>query len=502
MSKKIQILLFVLAFIEGGAVMCVELCSAKILTPFFGTSIYIWAAVLGITLTALMSGYYLGGYISSKNKKSSIIYWLMLLGGLLVTLAPIISNIILPITINLSLITGSIISLISFLFFPLLLFGATSPLLINYLTTEAKESGKSSGTVYAISTLGGIITTFLVGFYTLPVFGITKTLYGYGILVIIISCLLFVITRSFKTPVVIIVATGFLSLNFYNGSYQSNTLYFSEGILGELKVIDRSYFNPNKNRNVVYRELIVNNISQTIMDIENPEKSYWDYVDVLSYNLNNYRNGEEALLLGLGGGTLYKRLKKEGLKVDVVEIDERIGEVAKKYFFIEDDINLVVDDARHYIKKTNKNYDVIIYDLFQAETPPIHIMTTEAFSEIKDRLNDKGILVVNFYGFIEGDRGKAARSIYKTLLNENYNVRLFATSNDEASRNLIFICSQAELSAKNQIIHSLLYEMDINFDDAKILTDDLPNLSHMYVEAALRWRKDYNEINAKQFLTK
>ena len=73
MSKKLQLLLFILAFIEGGGVMCVELCSAKILSPIFGTSIYIWASVLGITLTALMSGYYLGGYLSSKQKNNSII---------------------------------------------------------------------------------------------------------------------------------------------------------------------------------------------------------------------------------------------------------------------------------------------------------------------------------------------------------------------------------------------------------------------------------------------
>ena len=75
MTKKLQTLLFILAFVEGGAVMCVELCSAKILTPFFGTSTYVWAAVLGTTLTALMSGYYLGGYISAKNQKKNTIYW-------------------------------------------------------------------------------------------------------------------------------------------------------------------------------------------------------------------------------------------------------------------------------------------------------------------------------------------------------------------------------------------------------------------------------------------
>ena len=84
------------------------------LTPYFGTSIYIWAAVLGITLTALMSGYYLGGYISSKSQKKETIFWLMLVGGLLVVLTPLISGFIMPIAISLSISKGAILSLLSF----------------------------------------------------------------------------------------------------------------------------------------------------------------------------------------------------------------------------------------------------------------------------------------------------------------------------------------------------------------------------------------------------
>ena len=496
MNKKLQILLFVLAFIEGGAVMCVELCSAKVLTPFFGTSIYVWAAVLGVTLTALMSGYYLGGYISSKNQKKSTIYWLMLIGGLLVTLTPLISNLVLSFTINLGLISGTIISLISILFFPLLLFGATSPLLINNITYEAKESGKSSGTVYAISTMGGIITTFVVGFYTLPTFGISKTLYGYGVLVMAVSCYLFIATRTFKTPVSIIIIAGMMSLNFH-ASYGENTLYYSEGILGEVKVLERTYEVDNENK--TYRELIVNNITQTMMDKNNPTTSYWDYVNILSDNINHYKSGNKVLLLGFGGGTLYKKLQEQSLLIDVVEIDKRIAEVAKEFFFIEDDLNIVIDDARHYIKTINKKYDVIIFDLFHAETPPTHLMTKEAFAEVKNKLSENGLLIINFYGYINGEKGKAARSLMKTLKAANFNTELIATPGSEDARNLLIINS--ELPLKNKLPQSIeILEEDINFEESIVLTDDRPLLEHIYIQAALDWRKNYNEINAKQFL--
>jgi predicted membrane-bound spermidine synthase len=497
-NKKNITLLLLLAFIEGGAVMCVELCSAKILSPFFGTSIYVWAAVLGITLTALMSGYYLGGYISAKKQQKNIVYWLMLIGGLLVTLTPIISDIVLPITINLNLITGSIVSLLSFLFFPLMLFGATSPLIINQLTSQANESGKSSGTVYAVSTLGGIITTFTVGFYTMPEFGIAQTMYSYGILVMAISTYLFVSTRTFKTPVSFVLLVGLMSMNFHGRFQHEKTLYNSDGILGQVKVIERTYQVNDEPKQ--YRELLVNNICQTMMDIENPEKSYWDYVDILANNINHYKKGNKALLLGLGGGTLYKKLKQNNLNIDVVEIDKRIATIAKEYFFIEDDLNVAVDEARHYINTTSEKYDVIIYDLYHSETPPIHLMTAEAFKEIKSILNPDGLLIINFYGYVNGNKGKGARSIYKTLKESNFNTHLIATPGLENQRNLLFINSPSQLVKSNNTSTIFIDEKNINFNDAVILTDDKPILEHIYLEAAIDWRKNYNEINAKQFL--
>lgn len=511
MNEKLIKLLFFLALLEGGAVMCVELCGAKILSPYFGTSIYVWAAVLGITLTALMSGYYLGGFLSSKNKKITLIFWLLLIAGCLVTLIPVICKIILPFAINLNLLLGSVVSLLSFLFLPLVLFGATSPLIINYLTIHINDSGKSSGTVYAVSTFGGIVTTFFIGFYSLPTFGIEKTLYVYGLLIVISSIVIALITKKKIAAqgrndgntkhMFFLLVIALLSYNFTSNS-NKEIIYQSDGILGELKVVDRMLFNPKENKNKPYRELMVNNISQTIMDRSNPEISYWDYVDLLTNNIQLYAKGKNTLLLGLGGGTLYKQLIKNKLHVDVVEIDHRIEEVAKKYFFIDDKAHVVVDDARHYLNTTHKKYDVIIYDLYHSETPPVHLMTKEAFSEIKQQLTKNGILIINFYGFISGSKGLAARSILKTLNDDGYKVDLFATDGEEKYRNLLFVCGANELNPIKESVNNKINTSHLNLDNAFVLVDDKPILEHIYLEAALSWRKDYNEINAKYFLNK
>jgi hypothetical protein len=115
-------------------------------------------------------------------------------------------------------------------------------------------------------------------------------------------------------------------------------------------------------------------------------------------------------------------------------------------------------------------------------------------------LTPEGVLVVNFYGFLEGKKGRAARSIYKTLLEQQFDVRLYATEGEEKNRNLLFMCGKVELKASQPITHKLIDELDINFDDALVLTDDKPILEHIYLDAALQWRKDYNEHNAKYFL--
>lgn len=498
-DKYLEKFLFALAFVEGGAVMCVELSSAKILSPYFGTSIYVWASVLGVTLSALMSGYYLGGYISSNYKKKEIVFWLMLIGGVLIMLTPLISGIILPITIRLNLLIGSVFSLLSFLFIPLMLFGATSPLIINMVTNEAKESGKSSGTVYAVSTLGGIIVTFAIGFYAFPQFGITKTLYMYGLLVIITSLILFFVTKTTKLNILLVLLVGGVLISFQKGKPNKGVIYRSEGILGEIKVVDRE-LTGHDNTSKVYRELLVNNISQTIMDKENPYVSYWDYVNILTKNILKFSDGNNALLLGLGGGTLYKQLISNNLKVDIVELDERIEMLAKKYFYIDKNVKVNVDDARHFINTTHRKYDIIIYDLYHSETPPIHLLTQEAFCEVKNRLNEGGILTINFYGFVNGDMGKAARSIYKTLLQRDFSIRLLATPGEEAARNLIFICKKGAF--KRDIINEDVWikPFKIDLNDAIVLTDDKPILEHIYLEAALMWRSGYNEINTKYFL--
>src|SRR5687767_4279 len=139
--------LYIISFIEGGVVMVTEIAGARILTPFFGASLYSWASTLSITLFALMTGYYFGGYITTKPKYSSPdkITWVFLLSGLLVLLMPSLGYFIMQKTISLQFFAGLIISGLSFLFPPIFLMGMISPMIIFQITKKAEHAGRSAG---------------------------------------------------------------------------------------------------------------------------------------------------------------------------------------------------------------------------------------------------------------------------------------------------------------------------------------------------------------------
>lgn len=168
--------LFVVAFVEGGAVMVVEITGAKLVGPFYGSSLYVWAAVLGLTLGGLAAGYFLGGMISRRFRHKASLYTVMLISALLVAAMPWNGPWIMQATLGLEMRLGITLSALVFLFPPLMCFGMVSPLIIRLISTHESKIGHASGTVYAISTIGGILTTFVVAFYAIPEAGMRESL--------------------------------------------------------------------------------------------------------------------------------------------------------------------------------------------------------------------------------------------------------------------------------------------------------------------------------------
>jgi MFS family permease len=164
--------LYSISLVEGGALMAVELIGAKLVTPFYGNSIYVWASALGFTLLGLMAGYFLGGWLSMRYPRRTLLYTVVLISGVIVALMPFTANFIISLTSSMGFKVAIMLSELVILLPPVMLFGVVSPMIIRLISERVEEVGNSAGKIYAISTGGGILLNFLMGLYLLPFAGV------------------------------------------------------------------------------------------------------------------------------------------------------------------------------------------------------------------------------------------------------------------------------------------------------------------------------------------
>lgn len=172
--------LILVLIIEGGAIMAVELIGAKLIAPYYGNSLYVWAAVLATTLGALTIGYYSGGNLSSTKANIKTLLTITSSSALFVLFMPIVSSLIMEATLGMELRIGILTSCIIFLMPPLIAFGMVGPMIVRLATNNVKHVGKIAGTVYFTSTIGGVASTFLFGFYCIPFLGLKVSCYITG----------------------------------------------------------------------------------------------------------------------------------------------------------------------------------------------------------------------------------------------------------------------------------------------------------------------------------
>lgn len=406
---------YVLAFLEGWGVLTVELLGAKMLAPFYGSSIFVWTLVIGITLLCLTLGYYLGSRLATRVPNDHTLYRLFLMGAFFLALMPSATSFLFNAFSSLNIFVGVAFSTFLLLGPPLIALGATTPILIQRIVATVEEAGKVAGNVYAISTIGGIVSTFLLGFWIIPAIGISWPVLGFALLL----CLLLNVVlrpapwwRRIALSCTLLLPLA-LELPREQPPVGVDVIYEEEGILGQLKVID-IYDSENDLR---ARKMLVNGIPQTnVSQGKAGGRSFFNYVHQISSLASMKPLGARALICGMGGGSLLMEFARLGFVVDAVDIDGRQLDLATEYFSLDPKVvNFHIDDARHFIHTTKNRYDIIVLDLLVAEGQPEHLFSLEAFQMIREKLQENGLLLMNFQGFFTGPEGVAARSIFRTL---------------------------------------------------------------------------------------
>ena len=480
---------YLLSFIEGACVMAAELLGAKMLAPFFGSSLYVWATVLAITLGGLACGYFVGGEISHRSKNKFVLFYIVLLAATFLIVMPFTSKLLLHYLETKSLIPSLIFSSLVFLMPPVFMMGMVSPLIIAALSGEEKNAGRIAGNIYAISTVGGIIATFLLGFYIIPEFGLTLPAIVCGVLLATIPLIVILRNKKFITPILFFSVLISVATSFKNKSNSDiKILYNKEGLLGQLMVVDYPVY-KNEKLNYYSRILFCNRIMQTVYTPSDTTDTFLKYIYKIETKLHGRKAGTKILLLGLGGGVLANRLVENDMEVDAVEFDARAVEVAKTYFQLNPKVTVTIDDARHYLNSCAKKYDVIIFDVFKGEENPNHILTMESLQKAKHILNADGLVALNGNGYLLGKTGRGMRSIYKTFLRSGFSVDTATTGKIEAYRNALFFAA----------LNSNHSSLALDTTDALVLYDDFPVLDILNKEANRAWRMGYIQTYIRDF---
>ena len=197
--------LLILAFFEGSTVMAIELLGAKMMIPYYGSSLIIWTSVIGITLTSLTIGYFIGGQLSVKKSAPNVLFYSLVLGALIFAFMPMAALPIIKATAPYGIYLGSILCAFILFGLPLICMGITSPIIIRLLTEKVEESGQNAGFVFSVSTIGGILTTFILGYFIIPYFGISRpAIIAATLLIILTFGLLFRNSKIIPGTVIII----------------------------------------------------------------------------------------------------------------------------------------------------------------------------------------------------------------------------------------------------------------------------------------------------------
>lgn len=426
LSPGLRRYLYLTAAVSGAAVMIVEILGAKLLAPYVGTSHFVWTAQIAVTLLALATGYAVGGWLVDRSPRLTWVYAGLVLAAVYLGLSVLGVERIALACLRFKLATGSLLAALVLFFAPLALLAVVGPFMVRVLTVSLANVGANVGRLTAISTLGSVAGTVLIGYVLIPFLPNSLTMYlTAGLLMAVAAVYFLAWERKHAAPAAAGIALGALAGGV--GLLQPTLaepdrlteLYRGNSNFGLLQVVE----DKSGHRRCYLNDLLTQNTYDPATKRSDSLFTYMlhDLARAYTTNLN------DALCIGVGVGLVPRDLAREGVKVDAVEINPAVVPVAARFFdFQPAQLNLVFGDGRYYVSQCAKQYDAILVDAFLGESPPSHLMTREAFAAMRRCLRPGGALVMNTFGEFAAGRDFLPASLDKTLRTVFKSVRIHA----------------------------------------------------------------------------
>lgn len=413
-SRALFVYLLVTALLCGAAVMVIEVLGSRVIGPLFGVSLFVWTALITVSLVALAAGYAVGGVLADRRGSVSDLYILIAAAGVLTLLVPWARAPVLEASLPLGLRTGALVSA-TILFGPsLVLLGCVSPYLVKIATRAFDNIGRTVGGLYALSTFGSVAGTALTGFFLVAYLGVNAAFYAVGVVLLLLAAGYFLARKQFVVPVLAVIACAALAPQHIeipppvNAEVEVHERFARDTFYGNVKVLDIA------STGGTVRELLIDGLLQGALDTGNglSVNRYIYLMQFLPYRLNPA--GREALVIGAGAGLIPRWYSQRGVRTDVVDIDPLIPEVARDWFGFATSGDVIIDDARHYLQTTPRRYDFIILDAYTGDVTPHHLISREMFALLKQRLRPGGVVGINLIGAV-GAQGRMTASVIHTL---------------------------------------------------------------------------------------
>jgi len=437
-------LLNAIIFTTGAAILALELLASRIMTPYFGVSIYIWTGILSITLIALAVGYWAGGLLTHSRRAPSIerlAQW-YLAQPAWAALAIVAACLVYPYAFhalaNLDLVVGAFIACIILLFLPLLTTSAMNPLLVAIMTRARAGQDKAleqldagSGRVFFISTVGSVAGVIVTAFVLMPHVSNYNAVLSVAVVLSVLSLIgalrppVPVADRSRLIAISVVATIASAGLLIGSDRYLDRLWPASYGgmvwekqaeygsLFGTVKIIAApAGAKPADQMRIYFQDGLV----QNTLDADNRSLSFFTYgLEALT---QAYRpQAHRALVLGLGAGVVPMTLARRGTEVTAVEIDPVSFQVAEKHFgFDPRKVRGIEADARTYLRACRSTYDLIVIDLFHGDGIPEYLITRDFFHDLRGCLKPDGVAVFNT--FVDLDRPTVYAHFLVTLHSE------------------------------------------------------------------------------------
>jgi spermidine synthase len=394
-------LLYPLVFVAGATTMSTEMTASRLLAPFFGASILVWANIIGLILIYLCAGYFLGGLLADQNPHMPYLARLMLIAAAAIAVTPFLAKPLLDAAVgafadaSVGAFLGSFFAAMLIFSLPITLLGMASPFAVRLGVTSVEKAGEVAGRMYALSTAGSILGTFLPVAVLIPAIGTRRTMLATAALLALAAVP--ALGRRYLLAPVAIIALALLPPGLVKPG--DGVIYEGESPYQFIQVVQRSDGSRVLHLNEGWAEHSLWRPNQVLTG------GYWDNF-LLAPVLHGGSGLHDLALVGYAGGTVGRAYGVYWPDVDVlgIELDGDVTVAGRRYMGLGDNprVRVATADGRTYLEEHDTRYDAIFLDAFRQPYIPFYLTTQEFWSLTLQRLAPVGMVMANV-GRVPGD---------------------------------------------------------------------------------------------------